>query len=110
MPRPLTPKQRLFALEYLKDENGTRAAIAAGYAEKTARITASKLLTLANIQALISKKGTEIGKRLEKLEVSVERVKLELAKLAFVDPRNFFRADGSSGAARRAGQRRPVGS
>lgn len=30
------------------------------------------------------------------MEISVERVKEELAKLAFVDPRNFFRADGSA--------------
>lgn len=34
-------------------KNGTQAAIDAGYAAKTARVTASKLLTLVNIQDAI---------------------------------------------------------
>jgi phage terminase small subunit len=50
----LNPRQRWFVLEYIKDSNGSRAAIAAGYAEKSARITASKLLTNTNIQKEIS--------------------------------------------------------
>ena len=33
MTRELTPKQSLFVLEYLKDLNGTQAAIRAGYSE-----------------------------------------------------------------------------
>jgi phage terminase small subunit len=32
----LTPKQRLFVAEYLRDFNATRAAITAGYSKKTA--------------------------------------------------------------------------
>ena len=43
-----------FCREYIKDLNGTRAAIAAGYAKQSARITASRLLTNANISALIA--------------------------------------------------------
>ena len=38
----LSLKQRRFIAEYLKDGNGTQAAIRAGYAPKNARITASQ--------------------------------------------------------------------
>ena len=50
----LNARHKRFADEYVIDLNGARAAIAAGYKEKTARITASKLLTKANIQQYIS--------------------------------------------------------
>ena len=39
----LTPKQRIFILEYLKDFNASRAAIGAGYSAKTAGPAASRL-------------------------------------------------------------------
>ena len=88
----VTAKQRIFVKEYLTDFNGTRAAIAAGYSKKSARMTASRMITKANIQAEIAKL-TE--KRCGKLEITADRVLEELGKLAFFDPRKFFRADGS---------------
>ena len=36
--RGLTPKQRLFALEWTKDCNATQAAIRAGYSVKGAKV------------------------------------------------------------------------
>lgn len=50
---PLTDKQRVFVDEYLIDMNGTRAAIRAGYSEKSAREIASQNLTKLNIQKAI---------------------------------------------------------
>ena len=47
--KPLTNKQRRFCEEYVIDWNGTRAAIAAGYSEKSAREQASQNLTKLNI-------------------------------------------------------------
>lgn len=44
MARELTPRQKKFVEEYLKDGNGTAAAVAAGYSEKTAAAQASRLL------------------------------------------------------------------
>jgi phage terminase small subunit len=70
----------LFVREYLVDFNGARAAIAAGYAEKSARVTASRLLTKANIQALIEKLQAE---RTKKLDITAERILSELSKMAF---------------------------
>ena len=58
-----TPKQALFVQEYLKDQNGARAAIAAGYSERTARQTASENLTKPNIQVLIGRGQAAIQKR-----------------------------------------------
>ena len=49
--RPLTDRQRAFVLEYLRDLNGTQAAIRAGYAEDRAASTASRLLRRPEIRA-----------------------------------------------------------
>ncbi|WP_125769540.1 terminase small subunit [Companilactobacillus furfuricola] len=51
----LNRQQQKFVDEYIKDLNATQAAIRAGYSEKSARVTASKLLTKANIQTAIQK-------------------------------------------------------
>lgn len=58
----LTPKQRLFVLEYRKDRNGTQSAIRAGYSEKGASVQASVLLA-----------NPKIVKYLEEQEVRMEK-------------------------------------
>ena len=69
-----------FCREYIIDLNGTRAAIAAGYAKKSAKVTASKLLTNANLQAWL----TELMKeKADKLDLSAEKVLSELSRMAF---------------------------
>lgn len=52
-PNKLTPKQLAFCREYIKDHNGTQAAIRAGYSKKTANEQASQNLAKLNIQAKI---------------------------------------------------------
>ena len=42
--KALNPQQQLFTREYVIDFNGTKAAVRAGYSEKTAASTASRLL------------------------------------------------------------------
>ncbi len=49
----LSPKQRAFVTEYLKDFNGTQAAIRAGYSPRAAAPQSTRLLTKANIQKAI---------------------------------------------------------
>lgn len=49
----MTGKQRRFCDEYLIDQNGTQAAIRAGYSKKTANEQASRLLANVNIRAYI---------------------------------------------------------
>ena len=47
----LTSKQEAFVQQYMIDRNATQAAIRAGYSPKTARVTAWKMLTKANIKS-----------------------------------------------------------
>jgi len=87
-----TPKQRVFVREYLKDLNATQAAIRAGYSEATARSQGQRLLTDADIQAAIQ---SAMDARSKRAEITADRVLQEIARLAFVDMRKFYREDGS---------------
>lgn len=58
----MTDQQRLFADQYLILNNGTKAAIAAGYSEKSARSQASQLLVLEEIETYIEERRKEISK------------------------------------------------
>src|SRR5574341_935427 len=48
-------KRKAFIAEYLKDFNATRAAIRAGYSDRSAAPIASRLLTFANIKEEIAR-------------------------------------------------------
>lgn len=87
---PLTRRQQTFVAEYLKDLNATRAATAAGYSAKTAKAQGSRLLTNVNVAALIQAKH---GARLEKLDVTADRVLGELAKLGFSNMMDYATID-----------------
>lgn len=87
----LTSKQKRFCNEYLVDHNAKRAMIAAGYSAKTAEVTGSKMLRVAKVKAYLAEKERKIEK---KLEISAERTKLELARIAYQDARQFFNKDG----------------
>lgn len=58
----LEPRQRLFVTEYLKDFNGTQAAIRAGYSEKTAQEQSSRLLSKVIIKEEIARRQEIIQK------------------------------------------------
>jgi phage terminase small subunit len=83
----------LFVAEYLIDLNATRAAIAAGYSPKTAGQQGSRLLKNVKVFAEIAGKTKE---RIARLEITADNVLQELARLAFFDPRKFFKPDGSA--------------
>lgn len=84
----LTPRQAAFAREYLIDLNATQAAIRAGYSEKTARAQGNRLLTNAYISAAIAEGQQE---RAERLQIDADTVLQEIAKLAYVNMRDFIR-------------------
>lgn len=88
----VSKRHQVFIREYLKDGNGARSAVAAGYSANGAKVTAHRLLTNANVRSELAKVNEKIN---DKLEVSVERVRHELARLAFLDPRSFYHPDGS---------------
>lgn len=92
----LTDKQKRFCDEYLIDLNATQAAIRAGYAEKSARITASQMLGNVRVQDYLQARKIELDKRLEnKYLISRERVLNEHARIGFSDIRVYFNTDGS---------------
>lgn len=83
-PDGLNPAQRRFVDEYAISHNATRAAITAGYSQKTARSQGARLLANANISKALRKL---LDKRAKKLEITQEMVLAELAKIGFSDIR-----------------------
>ena len=62
--RKLTRKMELFCQEYIVDYNGTKAAIRAGYEERSARSTASKLLAKSNVRSRVRELQAEQVERM----------------------------------------------
>lgn len=83
-------RQELFAREYVIDLNGTRAAIAAGYASSGAHVSASQLIRNIKVKRLIEKLQT---KRASRLEITAERLDEETAKLAFANMGDYVGTD-----------------
>lgn len=88
----LTAKQQRFVDEYLKDLNGTQAAIRAGYSQKTARSISNENLTKPDIHAAIAQGMQE---RSSRTGITADRVLQELGRLAFMDIRKAYNTDGS---------------
>lgn len=87
--RPITPQQELFAQEYVKTLNGTQAAIAAGYSERSASAQASDLLNRPNVKARI----IELKDRVREANaVTAQRVIDELAKVALSNIKHYVDA------------------
>jgi phage terminase small subunit len=61
----LSPKQEQFCIEYLIDLNATQAAIRAGYAKRSAKEQASRLLTNDNIASRVRELMNERAQRTE---------------------------------------------
>ena len=79
MPTRLTPKQAAFVREYMIDLNATKAAIRAGYSERTANRIGAENLSKPVIQAEIQeqRKAAE-----EKCTVTVEWILSRIAQIA----------------------------
>lgn len=92
----LTPQQRLFAQAYIRSHNATKAAIEAGYSEKTAQTQGSRLLTYAMVKAAIEAGEAEVvAKVQEETGITLQRTLKEIARIAFFDPRRMFKEDGT---------------
>jgi len=69
--RELTPRQKCFVGEYLLDLNATKAAIRAGYSEKSAEVTGSRMLRNAKVRAAVDQ---AMEKRAKRNELSADYV------------------------------------
>lgn len=85
-PKDLKEKEKLFCRLYVKNFNGTRAAIDAGYTTPSAHVTASRLLKKDKIKDYINKlKGYKTAVLLLKCEDIVEKQ----MRIAFSDITDF---------------------
>lgn len=92
MARKLTPRQRCFVQEYLVDLNATRAAIRAGYSEKTSSRIGPELLGKPCIAAEIS---AAMALREARTAITQDRVLAELAAVAFANGTDFAQIQGN---------------
>jgi phage terminase small subunit len=72
--------------------NGARAAIRAGYSPKSAQEQSSRLLSNIKVKAVLQE---AIKAREQRVEMTADRVLLELRRLAFFDIRKIFKDDGT---------------
>lgn len=76
--KTITDKQKRFVREWLADMNGTRAAVRAGYSEKSAAQTASRLMKDPAVReyrdALLKEEFDSLGITAHSLAVEVWRV------------------------------------
>lgn len=84
----LSLRERRFIDSYVVTLNATKAAIAAGFAAKSAGTWGAKLLKKAGVQAILEKRMEELA---EKAGVSAQRVIEEFARVAFSDVRKAVR-------------------
>ena len=91
--KSLTLKERLFVLEYQANGgNATQAAIAAGYSAKCAAVQGSQNLRKPKIRAFLE--GRLKQGKVGELELTIERLEEELARIALLDPRRAYDKDG----------------
>lgn len=76
--------------------NGTKAAVAVGCPEKTARSAGSRMLRHPEVVAAVeARRAAVLAEARAKTGLTVERTLQEVARLAYFDPRKLFNADGS---------------
>lgn len=65
----LSPKKMVFVMEYIRTNNATKAAIAAGYSEKTAYSQGPRLLKDVEIQQYLNKTEQNLNRDLREMFV-----------------------------------------
>lgn len=85
-------RHKLFVEAYLSNNgNGTEAALAAGFSPKSAASQASRLLKSVKVKQELDSRRAEVA---TKVGLTTERTLLEIARLAYSDPRRLYHPDG----------------
>lgn len=90
--RELTPQQKLFVLEYMKDLNATQAAIRAGYSQRTAHVIAHELLKKPLVAEAIEKAMAE---REDRTKIDADFVLKRLFDEVEADLADIYNDDGT---------------
>jgi phage terminase small subunit len=96
--KPLSEQEARFveALLVDPDRNGTKAAVLAGYAERSAHVTASRLLKRAKVRAAIAEREQAVQLVVqEQTGITVARLVQEVAHSALLDPKDFYDERGA---------------
>lgn len=89
--RRAAPRRHLFASEYLKDRNATKAAERCGYSPKTAYSQGARLLKDVEISSAIAEAEAAAMAR---NELSVDRILQELKLVGFADMAHYLKFPG----------------
>lgn len=88
---PSKLKEEAFCVEFIKEFNGTQSAIAAGYAPKSAAVTASKLLIKPNIKIRIAELMSE---RMDRVKIDADYILQRLAEIDQMDVIDILAENG----------------
>lgn len=78
-------KYKIFVEEYLKDYNGTKAAIAAGYSEKSAYSKANQLLKTSEVKAMLDAATAVVIERSQDERENIRKILEDAANLDLTD-------------------------
>ncbi len=90
-PRKLTARARRFAHEYPIDLNGAKAAERAGYSKRSAKVTASRLLTNADVLKIIEQ---QTDRHIRRVDLRAEDVLRRIMLMAGGDIRRLVTTTG----------------
>jgi phage terminase small subunit len=93
-PQQWTSKQRVFLLEYLKDFEGKRAALAAGVPEASASTMACEWLDEEKFPHITVELQRILEERRRQSDLHAKQVVAELARICFFNPKRLLRSDG----------------
>ena len=82
----LSPRQLAFVHAYMKHGVAERAAIEAGYSERTARQTGSRMLTNVDVAREIKRLAKSVS---QKAEIDIQKIVDEFALIGFADLAEF---------------------
>jgi phage terminase small subunit len=93
--KKLTPKEKLFVAEYLKDFNATQAAARAGYSRKTARSIGYENLTKPHICTALEEGHNAIAKRVKNALMEAYEVEFRLDAIIRFNLKDYVDDNGN---------------
>ena len=90
--KKITPKQKQFVLEYVKDKNGRQAVLRAGYSTKNPDQVFNKLVRISSVKEAVDQ---ELKKQEDRLRITSDEVMKELANIARFDIADIYDENGS---------------
>jgi len=95
----LTEMQELFCREFIVDMNISQAGVRAGYSEKVKGVAGWQVFQLKKVRRRINElmkdRLDKLNKRFKDLDLTAERLLLELASISFFNVQDLYEDDGT---------------